>query len=390
MVTPDFIYTSTGLARPRKKINWSPEEINMLTRPEEGHVMIRELYKYCSADMPTRFLYILCWFSSPHVDYMAVKDSQDVDSRIKACFDQWEYIYQQHDENESCVCSHVINDCRYYENRLNHDVLRIGNECINKFSDTEMCRQNKIVNKIMRKCWGCKERVVCTKIRGGYCPTCVKGREGLYKRVCLSCLELRNCIYPWRCNSCTDLDKPRLLIVDQEWERTCCKCNILFYFEKEVTMCPLCTEEEEVRLLKIQERQKFIETLIVHEDDKEFTRYNIEQQAKRCSTCKETFYSKQPTQICSICDKKKKDAIREETAEALRKWEKTMLEKQQLSSHKNCSSCDNFFLPKGEWHKVCHSCFHKESIPCRKCSNLFLPKSIKHQLCHSCWKATSR
>lgn len=94
----------------------------------------------------------------------------------------------------SCACSHTIHDLCYIQNIKNGNVLRIGDDCINKFGNTDMKRFiNHVYDELnVTKCKKCsrfrQRRTDCYFCSIEQCPSCkaIKNKE-LPCHVCKTC-----------------------------------------------------------------------------------------------------------------------------------------------------------------------------------------------------------
>ncbi len=336
MASPDFIITNTGIT---KQINdHRDNEIDMITRPAEGALMIADLYESCDMDKPTRFKFILAWFSEPSLDFREIQGTPDEETMMRDCLNQWSFLsscydrgFRQHfndnDEVETttkettttCACSQNIENRYYFRNKLNSNVLLIGSSCLKKFaSETTMAEDYLQVRKILRPCDNCGETTPCTDIVNGFCRVCYPDditEED--KTICLACLNLRLCKFG-RCKKCYKEEKPRLVIVNE-------------------------TQREEVHDPKTQ---------------------------KTCTACQQTFHALEDwKKICPPCYKQQRE------------------DKTKQGTSRECQHCKQEFLTDQDWKKTCSGCYKLLSKVCIKCNQGFIPKGTWQKVCYKCWQA---
>lgn len=339
MTAPDFIITNTGIAK--QVNNHHDNEIDMITRPDEGTLMISDLYESCDMDKPTRFKFILAWFSEPSLDYREIEGTPDEETMMRDCLNQWSFLsscydrgFRQHfdeadevetttKETSTCACSQYIENRYYFRNKHNGNVLLIGSSCLKKFaSETTMAADYDQVRKILRSCDNCGERTICTEIVNGFCRTCYPDEiTEEDKTICLACLNLRLCKFG-RCKKCYQEEKPRLVIVD--------------------------------------ETMKAVQQPVVENN-------------KVCQKCKEGFFAVEDwKKICLDCYRQQGDNKTKKVA---------------TGTPRECQHCKQEFLADQEWKKTCSGCYKLLSKVCIKCNQGFMPKGTWQKACYKCWQA---
>ena len=322
MATPDFIISACNVRIWENKTQQvAPRQIDMLHCSDDGQISINELYKQCGSEKPTRFNYIVCYYSSPAIDYLAIKDSPDEKKIVDDCLNQWQF-YCVHNSSfrddedilqadnplfvkeATCCCSQYIEHRYYFRNTVNSNILRFGSECIKKMAGgTRMYDEYCLVKKIIRPCKKCLKNTLCFDIRDNQCLDCYQGDpNGECKRVCLSCLKLRITKYG-QCKKCWQEGKRRYNIVTDDMVKTCQQCYESFYAKEDwKKLCLNC--------------------------------YKPNGKSRVCLDCYQHFSADEDwKKICPTCYKKK------------------------LTS---CTKCHKMFAKKVIWQKMCYSCWKED------------------------------
>lgn len=191
------IYNNGNLITIDKVIFDPNAAIDMLNNPYNGQILLHQLYeKYGVNSMPKRFELIITFFSD-----------RSQTSNFKDYLNQWKLVVYSPslgDVKHHCCCSHEIMRLFYFLNTINHSILLIGSDCINKFaSGTNMHRDYKIMKRLVRQCKNCHTNVMVDTIIGGYCPNCQEHND-TNKRYCVTCLKLKvaDATEKRRCKQC--------------------------------------------------------------------------------------------------------------------------------------------------------------------------------------------
>jgi hypothetical protein len=136
-MTTDIISLINRITEENKSMNNFKRQIDARINEEDSRVKLMALYqlnglsRYDRVQMPEKFdLSILYFSSDPSQGIENALDEYDVISS------EWNnditgYLRIKH----NCCCSQTIERIFYARNRINGNILPIGSECINKFSD---------------------------------------------------------------------------------------------------------------------------------------------------------------------------------------------------------------------------------------------------------------
>ena len=152
--------------------------IDMANRAEEGDPIIKDLwneYKKETGEISKkkRFKYILRHFSEENEDYGVIIDEWT----LEGCSYKGSGGGDGDDEGDFCVCSQEdIHYLFYIENAHNHNILRVGSECIKKITDAELGSSPKLFKQIAAVTSQIKYYVKGKK-KHGFCLGCLKHKS---------------------------------------------------------------------------------------------------------------------------------------------------------------------------------------------------------------------
>ena len=281
---------------------YNKDFINLLYSSETDDEKVKSLWTQLYTEQKTtkmdkRLMYVVNHYSSP--DDIIYPSEEE---RFKTCKDEWDVISVE--EKESfCICSkNPILHSFYIKNMINGNILRIGSECIRKFSNTKMDHDSAILLKQItynpensstkrRFCPGCKKNNIMPSSEFQICKPCWKKGK-----------KPESVLYHdgRECESCGRLTIPSSA---ESWKKKCIDC-----FRKSQETPKTTTSSKPISSFRI------------------------------CEDCREpTIDPNDPSwkKICGPCYQHK------------------------MSSYRKCETCKKMVIKKDEpdWKKVCITCF---------------------------------
>jgi len=108
-----------------------PSTINMLSQPQLGQVLIQQIYdSFQVHSMPERFQAIICYFSSPSLNYLHIRNSPDFEQIFFDCISQWQTLVTIHNGHQQTLSGGEGHCCCYHP---------IENLSLSRIPPTEMC-----------------------------------------------------------------------------------------------------------------------------------------------------------------------------------------------------------------------------------------------------------
>jgi hypothetical protein len=170
-------------------------------------------------DMPDNFIKVIAEYSEDKVKGISEWDPVFIASDIDII-------------DGFCICSHPIVNAFFYRNRINGNVLRIGNECIKKFGTD---KQVKAVNEVNRR------KNVETRRKSGeplrrFCQGCrrhnIMPDKPDFHTLCQKCwrdgkreedIVTNECDKAFfrKCQGCSKLN---IKLSEPEWKKVCLSC----------------------------------------------------------------------------------------------------------------------------------------------------------------------
>ena len=203
----DGNYFLISKVKNKKKFKKTPV-MNQYEWQEETEEQIISLYgKYGVTSKPDRFEAVLKHFSSK------------INLEREILYSEWEiYVAKKATlDPKICICSQIIRDLRFIQNKINGNILMVGNCCIEKLAkNTKLGEQNIDLNnfcdRVIRECEVCKLTCFALRMRGNYCEDCYWDLEREKrieidngKRCCSHCFNMKP---PFSCTGvCENCDK---------------------------------------------------------------------------------------------------------------------------------------------------------------------------------------
>lgn len=251
--------------------------------------------------MDKRLMYVVNHFSSNDNNTYS-----SIEERFKICKDEWDVISVE-EKKSFCICSKTpILHSFYIRNIINGNTLRIGSECIRKFSNAKMDNDSEILLKQITY----NPENSSTKRR--FCPGCKKNNI-------MPSSEFQICKPCWKKGK-----KPESVLYHDGREcESCHRLTIPSFAESWKTKCIDCFRKSQ-------------ETPKTTSSSTPISSFRI------CEDCREpTIDPNDPSwkKICGPCYQHK------------------------MSSYRKCETCKKMVIKKDEpdWKKVCITCFKKSS-----------------------------
>lgn len=226
----DVVEVLKSLTKIKIDKDWSKSKtksINMYDLRQDDIIVnlwkrLEEKYKHL--DMPHRYIYCLFKFS---------QSKGDILTTIK----EWEHFDDQGNARgeSNCICSHPIKILIYIRNKYNHNILRVGSDCIIKTPGNDELVESVRIYILQHQYQ--QQRIQTHR----FCAGCLKHSiSGNYKSTYTLC---------YNCNM-NKIQPKTFLYYDGRKCKNCHKPTIAPWAAKYITICTQCCNEAPALFLR--------------------------------------------------------------------------------------------------------------------------------------------